>query len=74
VCDASRNKATAQRNDEGGTMNDEEKHSSELMLSFIVHRSAFIIFFSCPDPFAPLAVTTDGSKFAKTETSTSGFA
>jgi hypothetical protein len=26
-----------------------------------------------PDPFAPLAVTTDGGKFS-TETSTSGFA
>jgi hypothetical protein len=32
------------RNDEGGTMNDEVKHSSESMLLFIVHRSAFIHF------------------------------
>jgi len=30
--------------------------------------------FALPDPFAPLAVTTDGGKFWKTETSTAGFA
>jgi hypothetical protein len=33
-----------------------------------------LFFFRRPDPFARRAVTTDGSKFAKTETSTSGFA
>jgi hypothetical protein len=32
------------RNDERVTMNDEEKHSSELMLQFIVPRSSFIVF------------------------------
>jgi hypothetical protein len=40
------------------------------MFLFIPHPFIFIY----PDPFAALAVTRDGSKLSKTETSISGFA